>query len=206
MGRDAEEKQEEQRDNVEKIKRLSKSAGGKIFLIILFLLCGFFARGKLESMYEEGQQENRQQDTQESGSETGRVGRDLDYAENVSEDNKILQAFREAYPNVEVLVACEDDLTDDGCKDLVVLYHPEDRKSKVDLVVAIDSGDGEDYWFTDPIPAPVENQKIQFKNIDRKGEMEFVLQGQKGSKVGYGIFRIVDGVPVNLFGEGMEDC
>ena len=36
--------------------------------------------------------------------------------------------------------------------------------------------------------------------------MEFVLQGQKGNKVGYGIYRVVDNAPMNLFGEGMEDC
>lgn len=146
----------------------------------------------------------------------GRVGRDLMYAENVSEDHPVLQKFKEAFPNVKVLLACEEDLTNDGCKDLVVIYNTPEKDDKssstsadggyIRLTVAIDSGDGESYTFTDPIPAPIENQKIQFQNIDKADEIEFVLQGQKGAKVGYGIYRIMDGAPINLFGEGLEEC
>ena len=116
-----------------------------------------------------------------------------------------------------MLVACEEDLTNDGKKDLVVIYNTpeEDEASKntalvngghIRLTVMIDLGDGEAYEHTEPIPAPVENQKIQFQNIDKADEMEFVLQGQKGAKVGYGIFRVIEGKAVNLFGEGMEEC
>ena len=146
-----------------------------------------------------------------------RVGRGLSYAENVPEDHPILGAFCEEYPEAEVLVACEEDLTDDGLKDLVVISATTEddehvgsenlgRHKHIRLTVAVDSGDGKVYQFTDPIPAPVENQKIQFQNIDKKDEIEFVLQGQKDNKVGYGIFRVVEGETVNLFGEGMEDC
>ena len=60
-------------------------------------------------------------------------------------------------------------------------------------MVMVDSGDGENYVGSDPIPAPVENQRIKFQDIDQKDEIEFILQGQKGSNVGYGIFRVVDG-------------
>ena len=116
-----------------------------------------------------------------------------------------------------VLLACEEDLTNDGLKDLVVIFATTEddehvgtenlgRHKHIRLTVAIDSGDGVNYEFTEPIPAPVENQKIQFQNIDKKDEIEFVLQGQKDNKVGYGIFRVVEGETVNLFGEGMEDC
>ena len=118
---------------------------------------------------------------------------------------------------ITMLVACEEDLTNDGKKDLVVIYNTpeEDEASKntalvngghIRLTVMIDLGDGEAYEHTEPIPAPVENQKIQFQNIDKADEMEFVLQGQKGAKVGYGIFRVIEGKAVNLFGEGMEEC
>lgn len=193
-----------------------KSAKAKILIIILVVFAGFLLRGRLDGLYE------KQQTRQGAGevnvySDGERVGRGLSYAENVPEDHPILGAFCEEYPEAEVLVACEEDLTDDGLKDLVVIFATTEddehvgsenlgRHKHIRLTVAVDSGDGKVYQFTDPIPAPVENQKIQFQNIDKKDEIEFVLQGQKDNKVGYGIFRVVEGETVNLFGEGMEDC
>jgi len=179
-----------------------KSEGMKILLVIVLLLGGFFVREELDELYGKMQDQERE----EPEADEGRVGRGLvDYAENVPENHAALQEFAVQHPQAEVLLACEEDLTNDGVKDLVVVYRREAGKQSVDLVVAVDYGDGS-YWFTEPIPAPVENQKIKFKNIDEKDEIEFILQGQKGSKVGYGVFRMVEGVPVNLFGEGMEDC
>lgn len=189
-----------ERNTMKEKKSFFKSTGEKVLLVVFIVFCGFLIRGRLDGVYEEMQAEVKEDET------TERVGRELDYAENVPEDNKILQAFKTQYPGAEVLVACEEDLTNDTCEDLVVICRLPDDKSHVHLIVAVDSGDGENYQFTEPILAPVENQKITFKNIDEKDEMEFVLQGQKGNKVGYGIFRVIDGTPVNLFGEGMEDC
>ena len=193
-----------------------KIAKAKILVIVLVVFAGFLLRGRLDGLYE------KQQTRQGVGevnvySDGERVGRGLSYAENVPEDHPILGAFCEEYPEAEVLVACEEDLTDDGLKDLVVIFATTEddehvgsenlgRHKHIRLTVAVDSGDGKVYQFTDPIPAPVENQKIQFQNIDKKDEIEFVLQGQKDNKVGYGIFRVVEGETVNLFGEGMEDC
>ncbi|MFR3391315.1 MAG: hypothetical protein ACLTT1_12465 [[Clostridium] scindens] len=42
------------------------------------------------------------------------------------------------------------------------------EKELTRTVAVIDSGDGVNYNFTTPIPGPIENQKIQFKNIDAK--------------------------------------
>lgn len=188
-------------------KRFLKSTGLKLFLAVMILLAGFMIRGKLEEKYDEmNPSSGTSKQSVNEYSDGERVGRELDYAPSVSDDNKILQAFKEQYPQAEVLVACEEDVTDDGCDDLVVVCRMEDSISEVKLIVAIDSGDGSTYSYTEPIPAPVENQKIKFQDIDKKDEIEFVLQGQKGSKVGYGIFRVMDGKVVNLFGEGMEDC
>lgn len=197
-------------------KSFLKNTKGKVLLFVLVVLAGFLIRGRLDSLYVKRQ-------TRAGGGEVNtysdgeRIGRQLVYAENVSGDHKILKAFEGAHPEAEVLVACEEDLTDDGLKDLVVIYATTEddehvgsenvgKHKHIRLTVAIDSGDGVNYQFTDPIPAPVENQKIQFRNIDKKDEIEFVLQGQKENKVGYGIYRVVDGETVNLFGEGMEDC
>lgn len=199
---------------MKKIGSFLKSGKGKLLLIVLILFAGITVRQRLERLYIDKQTQQGEVTTYEDGD---RVGRDLTYAENVPEDNKILQAFYEQFPEATMLVACEEDLTNDGKKDLVVVYNtPEqDEDSKytelvngghIRLTVMIDTGDGVNYEHTEPIPAPVENQKIQFQNIDKKEEIEFVLQGQKGSKVGYGIFRVMDDTTVNLFGEGMEEC
>ncbi len=193
-----------------------KNTKGKLLLMILVVLAGFLIRGQLDILYEK-QQTRAGNGKVNTFSDGERIGRALSYAENVPEDNQILKAFKTAHPEAEVLIACAEDLTDDGLTDLVVIYATEEddehvesgnagRHKHIRLTVAIDSGNGVDYQFTKPIPAPVENQKIQFQNIDKKDEIEFVLQGQKENKVGYGIYRIVDNETVNLFGEGMEDC
>lgn len=183
--------------------------------LVLVILVAFWARQFFEEKYLEMNNIGTGSVTFYDGE--GRVGRDLNYAANVPEDNHILLAFKEAFPEARILLACEEDLTDDGCKDLVVIYNTpvEDENvaisTKVDggyirLVVAIDSGDGVNYEFSTPIPAPIENQRIQFQNVDKTDEIEFILQGQKGAKVGYGIYRVMDGAPINLFGEGLEEC
>ncbi|MDY5845917.1 MAG: hypothetical protein SPJ92_05125 [Bariatricus sp.] len=101
----------------------------------------------------------REEETEEE-SEEGPIGGELNYAENVSEDNKILQAFLAEYQGAEVLLACENDLTNDGMDDLVVIYRLEGHTW---LLVTVDLGNGSDYGFTEAIPAPVEGQKITFK-------------------------------------------
>lgn len=186
----------------------------KAVMIIAVVLIGFSARTYLEKVYKDSQ---RQEGTVQFFDDGSRVGRELDYAPNVGDDNKILQAFKAAFPDAKVLVACEEDLTDDGLDDLVVIYNtPESDEysgtttlvdgGHIRMVVGVDSGDGENYEFSDPVPAPIENQKIKFQNVDKEAEIEFILQGQKGSKVGYGIYRVIDGAPVNLFAEGLEEC
>ena len=198
-------------------KLFLKRMGGRVLIVVSILLAGFLIRHKLDQTYEDAQvrTEEGQVTVYEDGS---RVGRDLEYAENVPEDNKILQEFKELYPEAKVLAACEEDLTDDGWEDLVVVFNqPEDEEHKhssmelvdgghIRLAVMIDGGDGQSYVCSEPIPAPVENQRIKFQNIDQKDEIEFILQGQKGTEVGYGVYRVMNGEPVNLFGEGMEEC
>jgi hypothetical protein len=56
------------------------------------------------------------------------------------------------------------------------------------------------------VPAPVSNQVITFKDIDDKPPLEFIVQGMKGSNLGYAIYRVEGSILENLFGEGMEDC
>ena len=186
----------------------------KVVLIVGVVLIGFSARTYLEKVYKDSQ---RTEGTVQFFDDGTRVGRELDYAPNVDDNNKILQAFKAVHQDATVLVACEEDLTDDGLNDLVIIYNTQkaDEYSEtttlinggyVRMVVGIDSGDSENFTFSTPVPAPIENQKIKFQNIDKEAEMEFVLQGQKGSKVGYGIYRVIDGSLVNLFAEGLQEC
>ena len=97
-----------------------KKTRGKMVIIILVILAGFLIRGRLDGLYE------RQQTREGEGevnvySEGDRVGRALAYAENVPEDHPTLGAFHKDHPEAEVLLACEEDLTNDGLKDLVVI-------------------------------------------------------------------------------------
>ena len=112
--------------------------------------------------------------------------RELTFAPMVADDNEALIAFREQFPerNVVLVIYTEGDLTR--------------------FVTAIAGQDG--YTYTEPIPAPIENQGIQFKNIDKKDEMEFIISGEKKGAAGYAIYRIIDGQPKDLFGDGMDDC
>lgn len=202
---------------MKKKKSFLKSDTFKVILIACLFFVGFFARKNLEHLYDVINNIGTGEAVVYDGDTAGRVGRELDYAENVPEDNKILLAFKNLYPDAKILVACEEDLTDDGCKDLVVVFNNphEDEHSEstqridggyVRLAVMVDSGDGESYLCSAPVPAPIENQRIKFQNIDSKDEIEFILQGQKGAKIGYGIFRVMEGEPISLFDQGMEEC
>lgn len=134
-------------------------------------------------------------------------GRGFVYEPMVAEDNKTLVDFETAYPQRRVVMACEGDVTDDGIPDLLIIYKEdtEDEGEITRLVVSVVQEDGS-YVYTEPIPAPIENQGIQFKNIDDEGEMEFIVAGEKDGASGYAIYRMIDGQPVDLFGNGMEDC
>lgn len=123
------------------------------------------------------------------------------FAPMVPADDSALLYFQEQFPQRHVVLACGEDVTNDGQADLLVIYTEGDLTR---FVTAIAAGNG--YVFTDPIPAPVENQGIQFKNIDKKDEMEFIISGEKKGAAGYAIYRIIDGQPKDLFGDGMNDC
>lgn len=175
-------------------KNHKNNAWVKVVLIICLIVAAFAINNTLEK-------KQKEQTSAEDPANAGK--RQVEYAKPVEDDNPILQAFREKFTDAEVLIACEEDVTDDGCKDLVVIYRSGDLTR---TVVAIDSGDGKNYQFSAPIPAPIENQKIQFKNIDKEAEIEIIITGEKKGAVGYAIYRIIDGEPADLFGEGMEDC
>ncbi|MCC5425445.1 Cys-Cys-COOH (seleno)protein SaoC, partial [Clostridium botulinum] len=79
-----------------------------------------------------------------------------------------------------------------------------ENNDKNSMVVVL--SDKEKYKITNEVSAPIENQKIEFKDIDKKPPIEFVVSGSKNGSFGYAIYRIEKGKIINLFGEDMKDC
>lgn len=120
----------------------------------------------------------------------------------VDKDNELLKYFISLYPEREVLKCGYEDVNSDGRKDLVVIFN--NSKLSNGMVVVLNGE--ENYDITIEVPAPIDNQEIEFKDIDDTQPIEFIVSGSKNGQFGYAIFR-VQGLEIkNLFGEGMEDC
>lgn len=118
------------------------------------------------------------------------------------EQNKLLQYFVAANPGKTVILYAQEDLNNDGQKDLLVLYRISREKNMMRVILDM----GKTCTETNEVPAPVSHQTVRFKDIDEKPPMEFIVQGMKGAKIGYAIFRIENGQLIDIFGQGMEDC
>lgn len=110
--------------------------------------------------------------------------------------------FMELYPGKEALAWASKDLDNDGRDDLILIYRVDKEKNAMRVILNADGT----YQITNDVPAPVSNQVITFKDIDEKPPMEFIVQGMKGTKIGYAVYRIEKGKLVDLFGEGMDEC
>lgn len=121
----------------------------------------------------------------------------------VDYDNELLLHFKENFPDNKVIKCGYEDLNGDDIKDLLVIYNVSRRQNE--MLVVIDYGDS--YKFSESTPAPLDNQKIEFKDIDKTPPMEVIVSGSKDGNFGYAIFRLIDDtIFKDLFGEGMEDC
>ena len=116
--------------------------------------------------------------------------------------NQLLKYFVTKYPGKKMIKYALKDLNDDGREDMLIIYQVSKGKNMMCVVLNF----GENYMETNEVPAPISNQIVEFKNIDERPPMEFIVQGMKGAKVGYAIFRIENGKIVDLFGEGMAEC
>ncbi len=129
-------------------------------------------------------------------------GDQKDFDASVLGENQMMQYFVGNHSGQTILKYAQADLDADGREDLIVIFNIAKGKNMMSVI----RHQGVDLVETNAVPAPVSDQMIQFKNIDKKPPLEFILQGRKGAKVGYAIFRVEDGKLADLFGEGMEDC
>jgi len=120
----------------------------------------------------------------------------------LAESDALLQHFLAVHPDKEVIKFARADVNNTGTEDLVVIY--QDTRDKKMMEVVFDA-DGK-LKCSNQVPAPASNQLIQFKDIDKQPPLEFIVQGTKGAKFGYAIYRLEEDELRDLFGEGMEDC
>jgi hypothetical protein len=136
------------------------------------------------------------------GQEPTPAGDQKDFTLSILHDNKMMQFFSTNHPGLVILKYAQTDLDNDGKDDLIIIFRKTKDENRMCVIRQQETG----FIESNSVPAPVSDQIIRFKDIDNKPPMEFIVQGRKGSKIGYAIFRIEAGTLTDLFGEGMEDC
>ncbi len=121
----------------------------------------------------------------------------------VPESNALVNWYVGQHADTRVVASALGDVTADGTDDLVVIYQKADDEDRRWMRVVVG---GDEPTATDEVPAPVENQRIDFRDIDEQAPIEFVIRGSKAGNVGFAIFRVTDGKLENVFGEDMDRC
>lgn len=136
---------------------------------------------------------------------SGKLNKDMEQSEAQTEKiniaSELLSCYEDNY-NQEIIIAASCDLNMDEKEDAIIIYKENEKQNFMVAVVT----EGDSYYITEPVKAPLENQKIKFKNIDDKAEMESIVSGEKNGNLGYAIFRIEDRQLKDIFAEGMESC
>lgn len=116
-------------------------------------------------------------------------------------DKELMDIFKKNHDE-EIITYAQQDMNNDGKDDLLVIYYVNKNSNQMTVVAS----KGDEYIFTEPIPAPIDDQQISFKNIDDKDEMEVIVSGSKNGNVGYAIYRLEGNEMIDLFGQDMESC
>ncbi len=127
--------------------------------------------------------------------------RENTYAPALGEEDPLVQRFMQSNEGEEIILACSDDVNADDIEDLIVIVYGEEMNHTIAMI-----SDGTDYIFTEPVPAPRENQQIKFINIDKDDDLEVMITGEKNGQVGYAVFKMMKGRFKDLYGENMKDC
>lgn len=120
----------------------------------------------------------------------------------IDEKHELYKYFTSTYEGKKPIVTGVNDINNDGQQDLIVIYRDTPATNKM---IAIWEEEGT-VVISEPTPAPVENCRLEWKDIDKKEPIELIVSGSKGVNVGYAIYRWENGEFINVFGEGMEDC
>lgn len=118
------------------------------------------------------------------------------------EKDPMYECFYRSYPDNVVITSIYGDCNDDGVDELTVVYSESKAANKF-VTVYISN---EELKLTEPMPAPLENCLLQWKDVDEKPPIELLISGQKGIHIGYGVFRFSDGEWVSLYGDMTECC
>jgi len=129
-------------------------------------------------------------------------GPEDEHARSVDIEHVLYEHFLAAYSDKKPLLTGVNDINNDGLEDLIVIYQDTPTTNKM---IAIWQEDGK-VVISEPTPAPVENYRIEWRDIDDQDPIELIVSGSKGVNVGYAIYRWENHKFINLFGEGMEDC
>ncbi|EEX48746.1 hypothetical protein JonanDRAFT_0584 [Jonquetella anthropi DSM 22815] len=116
--------------------------------------------------------------------------------------SSLIERFQECVPDREILLTLAGDCNADGIEDLVVMYRENENENRM---VAVYSSNG-NFLVSEWTRAPLENYRMQWRDIDERPPVELLVSGQKGIHIGFAVFRFVEGKWISLFGEGMEDC
>lgn len=132
----------------------------------------------------------------------GGEGQEDESAGSIDTEHVLYQHFLDCYGDKKPLLTGVNDINNDGLEDLIVIYQDTPTTNKM---IAIWQEDGK-VVISEPTPAPVENYRIEWRDIDDQDPIELIVSGSKGVNVGYAIYRWENHKFINLFGEGMEDC
>ena len=116
-----------------------------------------------------------------------------------------MKKYQKEFENRTIIRAGQEDVNNDGKKDLVVVYNTKGDEKNYSIVLIYK--DEKDYILSKTAVAPRENVEIKFKNIDDKDNIEFIISGSKNGNYGYAIYRLEEDLEIrDLFSEDMDNC
>lgn len=123
----------------------------------------------------------------------------------VDVNHPFLKKYQKEFENRTIIRAGQEDVNNDGKKDLVVVYNTKGDEKNYSIVLIYK--DEKDYILSKTAVAPRENVEIKFKNIDDKDNIEFIISGSKNGNYGYAIYRLEEDLEIrDLFSEDMDNC
>ena len=88
----------------------------------------------------------------------------------------LYEHFLAAYGDKKPLLTGVNDINNDGLEDLIVIYQDTPTANKM---IAIWQEDGK-VVISEPTPAPVENYRIEWRDIDDKDPIELIVSVPRG--------------------------